>query len=298
MGYLYSSAQWFKKSIRDGDRHRGVPADAGVAPFLRVQNAHSSTTVTGIFVLVGALFGLTLGSFLNVVVYRSPRYLSVVRPGSFCPLCKAALTSGDNVPVLAWIWLRGRCRHCQEPISIRYPLVEAGTAAVFVALVGVIRPLWGLPGWWAFAATMLVAALIENDGQACPPAVTVIGGAVGLLAFVVGAAVVGHLEAILRTAIGLGAGMALATALGASSRMRGRLGLANIVLIPAWGACLAWLGTASALIGAAVAAGLLATTMVVHRDGSEARSGFRLDPLAICLILGLVAGVLVASLNS
>lgn len=255
--------------------------------------------MTGTFVLVGVLFGLTLGSFLNVVVYRSPRNLSVVRPGSFCPSCKAELTSIDNVPVLAWIWLRGRCRHCHQPISIRYPLVEAGTAAVFVALAGAIRPLWGLPGWWALAATLFVAALIENDGQTCPPAVTVIGGTVGLSALVIGAAIAGHLEPIPRTAIGLGAGVALAATVAASSRMRARLGFANIALIPSWGACLGWLGTVPALVGAAVAAvALLATTLVVLRHGPSRHAHWKLDPLATCMILGIVTAVVVASLNS
>src|SRR5690554_4454828 len=83
--------------------------------------------------LVGVL-GLLVGSFLNVVVWRVPRGESVVRPGSHCPRCGQPVGPRDNVPVLSWVLLRGRCRHCHEPISVRYPLVEAGTGVLFVAV--------------------------------------------------------------------------------------------------------------------------------------------------------------------
>jgi leader peptidase (prepilin peptidase)/N-methyltransferase len=78
--------------------------------------------------------GASVGSFLNVVVYRMPRDLSIVRPGSHCPACKHALAWYDNLPIIAWFMLRGRCRYCQAPFSIRYPLVELFTALLFVML--------------------------------------------------------------------------------------------------------------------------------------------------------------------
>ena len=85
--------------------------------------------------LVAALAGLALGSFLNVVIHRLPRGEGIARPGSRCPGCEDADRPCDNVPVLSWLLLRGRCRHCRTPIPARYPLVEALTAGVFVALV-------------------------------------------------------------------------------------------------------------------------------------------------------------------
>jgi leader peptidase (prepilin peptidase) / N-methyltransferase len=91
-----------------------------------------STTVE--LVAVGAI-GAALGSFLNVVVYRLPRGESLASPGSHCPSCNAAVKPYDNVPVVAWMWLRGRCRACRARISARYPLVEALTAAFCVAVI-------------------------------------------------------------------------------------------------------------------------------------------------------------------
>jgi leader peptidase (prepilin peptidase)/N-methyltransferase len=82
-----------------------------------------------------ALFGLLIGSFLNVVAWRLPRGESLVRPRSKCPGCSAQLKPYDNVPVLSWLALRGRCRGCGEKISARYPVVEAVTAALYVAVV-------------------------------------------------------------------------------------------------------------------------------------------------------------------
>ena len=81
-----------------------------------------------------AALGGVIGSFFNVVVYRLPAGLSIVPPGSHCPKCKHAIRWYDNVPVFGWIFLRGRCRDCHAPISLRYPLVEAATMAMFVLL--------------------------------------------------------------------------------------------------------------------------------------------------------------------
>jgi leader peptidase (prepilin peptidase)/N-methyltransferase len=95
----------------------------------------SSEIVRGIIVVWFAIAGASVGSFLNVIVYRMPTGLSIVWPGSHCPRCKHAIRSYDNVPALAWLWLRGRCRDCGQPISIRYPLVEAVTCGLFVLLL-------------------------------------------------------------------------------------------------------------------------------------------------------------------
>src|SRR3954469_1377768 len=87
---------------------------------------------------IAAPFGFRLGSFLNVVAYRLPRGESLVRPRSRCTSCQAEVRSYDNVPVVSWLVLRGRCRHCRAPISPRYPLVELVTALAFAA-VAIVR---------------------------------------------------------------------------------------------------------------------------------------------------------------
>jgi leader peptidase (prepilin peptidase)/N-methyltransferase len=81
------------------------------------------------------VLGATIGSFLNVVAYRLPRHESLVHPASSCPGCGTAIKPYDNVPVLGWLWLRGRCRSCKMGISPRYPIIEALTAALAVAVV-------------------------------------------------------------------------------------------------------------------------------------------------------------------
>ena len=103
-------------------------------------------------VVVVAVLGLAVGSFLNVVIHRVPRAESLLRPGSRCPTCGVALRPWHNVPVVSWLALRGRCAHCRTRISVRYPLVELGTAALFVAVAARFGPTLALPAYLYLAA--------------------------------------------------------------------------------------------------------------------------------------------------
>src|SRR4051794_23229127 len=129
--------------------------------------------------LAGA-FGLIIGSFLNVVAYRLPRGESVVFPASHCPSCDTPIKPYDNVPVLSWLWLRGRCRSCHTSISARYPVVEAVTAALLVAVVldkGADRDAWlGL----AFVVLLVPVTLIDLDHRIIPNKLMLVGAAVSL----------------------------------------------------------------------------------------------------------------------
>ena len=119
-----------------------------------------------------AVLGLLVGSFLNVVVHRVPRGESVVSPPSACPRCGAQIRARHNVPVLGWLVLRGRCYDCGAGISVRYPLVESGTGALF-ALAGwqfADRPLL-LGAYLAFAAVAVALALIDLDVHRLPNAI-------------------------------------------------------------------------------------------------------------------------------
>ena len=115
-----------------------------------------------------ALLGLVVGSFLNVVIHRVPRDESLVRPGSYCPHCGAAVRNRHNVPVLGWLLLRGRCADCRAPISVRYPLVEAGTAALFVAVAAKFGWSWALVPYLYLAAVAIALALIDLDVMRLP----------------------------------------------------------------------------------------------------------------------------------
>ena len=153
--------------------------------------------------------GGAIGSFLNVVVYRLPRGISLIAPGSHCPACKHPIRWHDNVPVLGWLFLRGRCRDCGARISLRYPLVEAVTAAMFL-VVGAVeglslganlpqRPIpvadglifsplglgevTGIVAYHLFLlSTLLAATLVEYDGHRLPVRLMLPALAVGWLA--------------------------------------------------------------------------------------------------------------------
>lgn len=134
-----------------------------------------------LFVLAGVL-GLAVGSFLNVCIHRLPRGESLLTPPSRCPRCGRGLRWRDNVPVLSWLWLRGRCAGCQAPISGRYPVVEILTALLFVAVVWTtpVGPL--LASRLVFVSALVVLFFTDLERQILPDAVTLPGMAVGVAA--------------------------------------------------------------------------------------------------------------------
>jgi leader peptidase (prepilin peptidase)/N-methyltransferase len=136
-------------------------------------------TLASAAVLAGAL-GLLLGSFLNVVAFRLPRGESLAFPGSHCPACDTPIKPYDNVPVLSWLWLKGRCRACRGSISARYPVVEASTAALLVAVVlakGADRDAWlGL----AFVLLLVPVTLIDLDHRIIPNKLMLVGAVVSV----------------------------------------------------------------------------------------------------------------------
>jgi len=134
-----------------------------------------------LLVVLAAVGGLLVGSFLNVVAWRLPRGESLVAPGSHCPGCESPVRPYDNVPVVSWLLLRGRCRDCRAPIAIRYPLVEATTAALAAAVVlarGGSRhdTLLGL----ALVALLVPIALIDFDHRIIPNRLTALGAVAAL----------------------------------------------------------------------------------------------------------------------
>lgn len=133
----------------------------------------SGLSPTVVAVLAG-LLGLVIGSFLNVVVHRVPRGESVVSPPSACPACGEPIRARHNVPILGWLVLRGRCHDCGSTISARYPLVEAGTGALF-AMAGwrfADRPVL-LSAYLAFAAAAVALALIDLDVHRLPNVIVI-----------------------------------------------------------------------------------------------------------------------------
>lgn len=131
-----------------------------------------------------AILGLAVGSFLNVVVWRVPRKESVVRPRSQCTSCGTQLAGRDNLPVLSWLWLRGRCRTCQARISVRYPLLEVACAALFAATAVKLGFSYHLPAYLALGAGLLALSVIDFEHKLLPNRVVYpTGYIVGLLLF-------------------------------------------------------------------------------------------------------------------
>jgi len=141
--------------------------------------------MTALELIFGALAGATVGSFLNVVVYRLPRHESLVTPGSHCPRCSAAVKPYDNVPVLAWLWLRGRCRACRGAISVRYPLVEAATAALCAAVFLAHSSAGAIALGLLTVLVLVPVALIDLDHHLIPNLIT---GPAAILALALGTA--------------------------------------------------------------------------------------------------------------
>lgn len=240
------------------------------------------TTATGA-VLAGIL-GAIVGSFLNVVAYRLPRGESLARPPSRCPSCGEAVKPYDNIPVLSWLLLRGRCRHCKEPISARYPIVEAGTGLLCAlvvlvkgadedAIIGIVLVLLLVP-----------VTLIDLDHHLIPNKITYPGAVLGiaLVAVLETDSLVEHLVAA------AGAGGFLLVA--AIVQPRG-MGMGDVKLAFVLGV---YLGRAVVpAIFVALIAGALVGATIIARMGVEKgrKAGIPFGPwLSLGGVVGLFAG--------
>jgi leader peptidase (prepilin peptidase) / N-methyltransferase len=134
--------------------------------------------IAGIFFF---LFGIVIGSFLNVCITRIPEEISIISPRSRCPKCGTAIQPYDNVPVFAWLWLKGKCRACSEPISVMYPLVELATGLLFVAAYVEYGLTQTTVKWLFFTCLVLILTVTDLRVRLLPDLVTWPGFAAGLL---------------------------------------------------------------------------------------------------------------------
>ena len=131
-------------------------------------------------IIVFALGG-SIGSFINVVVYRVPAGLSVLFPPSRCPHCLNQLKAYDNIPVLGWILLRGKCRYCRSKIAIRYPVVETITGLIFLTIFWIFQFSPLTIGYWVFCSWLLALSLIDLDTMTLPDPLTKSGLVLGVI---------------------------------------------------------------------------------------------------------------------
>jgi leader peptidase (prepilin peptidase) / N-methyltransferase len=195
--------------------------------------------------VVGVL-GLAVGSFLNVVIYRVPRDESLIRPGSHCPHCAAAVRNRHNVPVLGWLMLRGRCADCRTPIGVRYPLIEAGTAVLFVAVAARFGWSWALPAYLYLAAVAIALAAIDLDVMRLPDKIVLPSYSVAPLLFIPAAVAGGSWDAVIRSLIAATLFYALYRLLAV---LPNGMGGGDVKLAPLLGLYLGWLGWSAAAVG-------------------------------------------------
>jgi leader peptidase (prepilin peptidase) / N-methyltransferase len=197
-------------------------------------------------VVLAALLGLAVGSFLNVVIHRVPRGQSLLRPGSHCPHCAAPVRARHNVPVLSWLWLRGRCADCGGRVSPRYVLVEAGTAALFAIVTVHFGLSTVLPAYLYLAAVAVALAAIDLDVRRLPDAIVLpsYAVAIGLLT----PAAYTHPEAAVRGLLAMAALWALYFAI-RFAHPRG-MGYGDVKLAGVLGLYLGWLGWGAVWVGA------------------------------------------------
>jgi leader peptidase (prepilin peptidase)/N-methyltransferase len=226
----------------------------------------------GILIVVCGLFGLAIGSFLNVVIYRVPRGQSVVSPRSACPHCGTQIAERDNIPILSWLLLRGRCRQCHEPISARYPLVELACAALFAGLAARLGYDWALPAYLVLFAGLLALSIIDIETLKLPKVIVWPMSIAVTALFVLAAAITAQWHDLFVGAISGAIWFAVFFAMNlASPRI---LGFGDVRLAPVLGLALGWLGWryvvlgffAANLIGAIIGIALIASKRIERQQ--------------------------------
>ena len=263
--------------------------------------------MTALLAVFAGIFGLLIGSFLNVVIYRIPAGKSIVSPPSACGSCGARIRSYDNIPVLSWLLLRGKCRHCGAAFSVRYPLVELGTGVFFAvvalwvfssgdggALVStdaLLAQIIVLVAFLYLAAVSVALAMIDLDTHTLPNKILLPVYPVGAVLLTAAALVSGEPGRLLSALIGAAALFGLYLALALISP--GGMGLGDVKLAGVLGLCLGWLGWAPLIVGAFGAfllGGLFGIGLLVSRKAGR-RSSIPFGPwMLLAAWLGAVFG--------
>jgi len=235
---------------------------------------------------LAGVFGAIIGSFLNVVIYRLPRGQSLSYPPSRCRNCNYSLRWFDNVPIVSWLWLRGRCRKCGVAVSWQYPIVEFVTAALFV-LVAWLTPMGPL----LFARLLLVCILvalfgIDLEHQILPNSITLPGIVVGLIFSAV--APPGLKDAIIGVLVGGGVLYAIAAGYYLWRREEG-MGMGDVKMLAMIGGFLGWKAVLVTLVLSSFSGAIIGVLLLSLQKGDMK---FAL-PFGTFLALGALAAMLV-----
>ena len=239
------------------------------------------------WLVLAGLLGACIGSFLNVVIHRLPRNSSVVRPSSRCPGCGYELRWYDNVPVVSWLLLRGRCRKCGAGVSWQYPLVELITAGLFVLVVW-LTPLGPLVVSRLVLVCILIALFgIDLEHQILPNSITLPGIAIGLLFSVI--APPGWKDALLGALLGAGILYGIAAAYYLWRREEG-MGMGDVKMLAMIGAFLGWKAVLVTLVLSSFSGAIIGVMLLsAQRGGMKFALPFGTF-LAIGTVIAMFAG--------
>ncbi|MGH9292170.1 MAG: prepilin peptidase [Acidimicrobiales bacterium] len=198
-------------------------------------------------VAVSGVVGLAVGSFVGVVVDRVPAARSIVRPGSHCTCCGTPLRTIDNIPLVSFIWLRGRCHSCAARIPARDFVVELATAVVFAAIAWRIPRLWALPAYLVLGAALVALAAIDVEHKRLPTPIVYTAAVLGTALLVLASLATDNWQALLAGAIGAAACFAAFFAVFFASPKA--MGYGDVRLAALCGGFLGWLGGSVVLVG-------------------------------------------------
>ncbi len=232
---------------------------------------------------VCALFGLAIGSFLNVVIYRVPLHKSIVSPRSSCPTCAAPILERDNIPVLSWLLLKGKCRSCRAPISVRYPLVELSCAALFAGAAARYGFNWYLPVALVLLASLLALSWIDLEHLLLPKSIIYLSLVIMLGLLVVDASVTDSWHRLLIAGACSAAWFVLFFAINAASPRA--LGFGDVRLALILGIGLGWLGIRYAILGF-FASNFLGAIIGIYLIATSRRTRDQPLPYGVYLALG------------
>ena len=220
-------------------------------------------------------FGMCIGSFMNVCIYRLPLKKSIVFPGSFCPGCETPIRFYDNIPIFSYIWLRGRCRHCDARISIRYLTVEImGGAFAMLSYLKFGISLEGLI-YYAMVVSLLIITYIDLDYQIIPDVISLPGIPIGFLAsFALPA--LNYKESILGIVIGGGSLYLIAWSYHLLTKKEG-MGGGDIKLLAMIGAVVGWKGVLFTIFVASVV-GTVSGVLVMLRQKQDLKLAVPFGP--------------------
>jgi leader peptidase (prepilin peptidase)/N-methyltransferase len=234
------------------------------------------------------VLGLVIGSFLNVVIYRVPLHMSIVSPRSACPSCHTPILERDNIPVVSWLLLRGKCRTCRNPISVRYPLIELGCGALYAGVAAREGFNWDVPAFLIVVAGLLALSSIDLERLILPKNIVFVTLGLLVAALLLDAIVTGQWHRLFIAGCCAAVWFSLFFCLNFLSPRY--LGFGDVRLAPVLGLALGWLGIRYVILGF-FAANLIGAIIGITLIALKKMSRDQPIPFGVFLSLGAAIAI-------